>query len=106
MDEEFTGLTEKFMNMIEDEKIKIYDSSIKEYPEKQEFLRVEKDGSVVITEVKNERDEGILEDLNEKLLTIEREKQVLFLQLQKMESLRESEIKLHEAEEKISKLEE
>lgn len=40
MDEDFSSLSDKFMNMIEDEKIKIYESFIREHPEKQEYLRV------------------------------------------------------------------
>lgn len=51
-----------------------------------------------MSEFGSQSDLGLIDELNEKLLTIEKEKQVLFLQLKKVESIIETEAKLAQAE--------
>lgn len=46
----------------------------------------------------------MMDELNEKLIAIEREKQAVYLELQKIDHLRESDQKLREAERRIDYL--
>ena len=90
--EHVVNLEKEFEEKVDEEKHKVYESFIREYPEKREFLYEEREGSH-------------LEDINERLLQIEREKGKMFSQLQQLEHMRELEVKLGSAEALIQELE-
>lgn len=69
---EFDEVVYKFNEAIEEQKEKIYQSIIKEYPEKEETLKKElHENKLKEHEKSMERDASIIDELNEKLITVE-----------------------------------